>query len=79
MILHADTYIAGEETISNEIVFNDMMQSLTGAASRLRDENAQKLLRETLQWVGRAPATDEERIRVSQLRERAKALFISAA
>ena len=76
MIVHADTFIAGEETVSNAIVLKDIMQSLTSATSGLRDENAQKLLREVVQWVGRAPATDKERIRVSQLREQANALFI---
>ena len=79
MKLYSDTFVEGEETVSNEIVFKDVMESLTGATSRLRDEKAQKLLREALEWVGRAPATDEERIRVSQLREQANALFIPVA
>ena len=41
MILHADTFVEGEETASNKIDFNDVMQSLTSAAAQLRDENAQ--------------------------------------
>ena len=79
MKLYADTFVEGEETVSNEIVFKDIMESLTTATARLRDENAQRLLREVVQWVGRAPATDEEKIRVSQLREQASALLVNAA
>ena len=79
MKLYADTFVEGEETISNEIIYRDVMESLTAASERLRDENAQKLLREVVQWVGRAPTTNEEQIRVAKLREQANALLVNAA
>ena len=79
MKLHADTFVEGEETVSNEIVSKDILESLASATARLKDENAQKLLREVVQWVGRAPMTEEERNRVSLLREQANALLVNAA
>ena len=79
MKLYADTFVEGEETVSNEIIHRDMMESLTAAAARLRYENAQRLLREVVEWAGRAPATDEERIQVTQLREQAASLLVNAA
>lgn len=79
MKLYADTFVEGEETISNQVVFEDIMESLISASVRLRDEKAQNLLREVVQWVGRAPVTDEEQARVVKLREQASALLVNVA
>ena len=70
-----DELIEGEETVSNDKIFNDIMESLTTATVRLHDGNAQKLLSEAIPWVGRAPVTDEERAHVSRLREQATTLL----
>ena len=75
MKLYADTFVEDEETVPNEVVFQDIMKSLTSATARLREENNQKLLAELVEWVGRAPANAEEQGKVFRLREQATTLL----
>jgi|GEM_PF-5822553 len=72
--LMPDEWIEGEDSVSHEEIHRDLTEGLRETIAEMREKRAQKLVQDAAEWIGRAPTNDEEKRRVTKLRERALAL-----
>lgn len=63
-----------EESVPNDVVFNDIMAGVQDATLYVQARNLKAFVSESADWIGRAPSNDDEKKRVRTLRERAVAL-----
>ena len=72
--LMPDEWIEGEDIVSCEEIHADLMAGIEEMEADIRAKRLSKFVAESADWIGRAPTNDEEKQRVSKLRERALTL-----